>query len=464
MNLYQPMMARTAERAFNDPDWLFEVKWDGIRAIAYVEEDVSLRTRNGNEIITKFPELSELSDLAFNVVLDGEIVILTEGLPDFQAVASRNQQQSTRDIRAQAAKRPATYIVFDILEADGVSLIDQPLHERLELLETHLRQGRHVVRSQPIREYGIEYYEAVLQKNLEGIIAKRRDSSYHPGARSPDWLKIKQVKTCDCVVFGYTEGTGSRASTFGALLLGLYDGDKPVYVGRVGTGFSDEDLQNISSRLEPMHVDHSWFDEEDIPRDSKWVEPSLVAKIGYQEVTRDQRLRAPRFQGFRNDKPAPLCSINQIRPQRLEEYYAKRDFSETSEPKGGSNRGSGNSYVVQKHDATRLHYDLRLERDGVLVSWAVPKGIPLEPGERRLAIRTEDHPLEYGGFEGIIPEGEYGAGTVEIWDKGFYVPVKWMSDKIEFVVAGERVHGRYELIRFDEADEDQWLLFKKKSQ
>jgi DNA ligase D-like protein (predicted ligase)/DNA ligase D-like protein (predicted 3'-phosphoesterase) len=464
MNLYQPMMARTAEKSFNDPDWLFEVKWDGIRAMAYVNEDVSLRTRNDNEIIGKFPEFSELSSLASNVVLDGEIVILTDGLPDFQAVASRNQQQSPRDIRAQAAKRPATYIVFDILEANGVSLIDHPLDERLEILENNLRQGRYVVRSQPVRENGVEYYEAVLQKNLEGIMAKRRDSPYQPGARSPDWLKIKQVKTCDCVVFGYTAGTGSRASTFGALLLGLYDGEKPVYVGRVGTGFSDEDLQEISSRLESMQVDHNWFDEEDIPRDSRWVEPGFVAEIGYQEVTEDQRLRSPRFQGFREDKPAQLCSINQIRPQRLREYYNKRDFSETTEPRGGSNGGSGNSYVVQKHDATRLHYDLRLERDSVLVSWAVPKGIPLELGERRLVIRMEDHPLEYGGFEGIIPDGQYGAGTVEIWDKGFYVPVKWMPDKIEFVVAGERVHGRYELIRFKEADEDQWLLFKKKAQ
>ena len=461
MNIYRPMMARIAEEPFNDPDWVFEVKWDGVRAIAYVAEDVSLRTRNDNEIITKFPELNELSDLASDVVLDGEIVVLTDGLPDFQAVASRNQQQNPRDIRKQAAQRPATYIVFDILESNGVSLIDRPLYERLEILENHLEQGRHVVRSQPIREYGVEYYEAALQKNLEGIMGKRRDSPYQPGSRSPDWLKIKQVKTCDCVVFGYTRGSGDREKSFGALLLGLYDDGKPAYVGRVGTGFSDRDLENITHRLEALEVTDCWFYEEDIPRDSRWVEPRVVAKIGYQEVTDDQRLRAPRFQGFREDKPVSLCSINQIRPQRLEEYYAKRDFSETTEPMGGSDARSGNSYVVQKHDASRLHYDLRMERDGVLVSWAVPKGIPLEPGEKRLAIQTEDHPLEYGGFEGIIPRGMYGAGAVEIWDKGFYVPVKWMNDKIEFVLAGERVRGRYELIRFDEAGENHWLLFKK---
>jgi bifunctional non-homologous end joining protein LigD len=184
--------------------------------------------------------------------------------------------------------------------------------------------------------------------------------------------------------------------------------------------------------------------------------------VGYHEVTTDLRLRAPRFQGLRDDKPPQLCSVAQIKPQKLDEYYRKRDFSETPEPSEGYRAGTGNSYVVQEHHATRLHYDLRLERDGVLVSWAVPKGLPLEPNDRRLAIKVEDHPLEYGGFEGPIPKGNYGAGEVSIWDYGFYVPVRWESDKIEFVLAGQRVKGRYELVRFDSAGENEWLLFRKK--
>ena len=119
-------------------------------------------------------------------------------------------------------------------------------------------------------------------------------------------------------------------------------------------------------------------------------------------------------------------------------------------------------FVVQEHNASHLHWDFRLERDGVLKSWAVPKGIPTEAQERRLAVETEDHPLEYGGFEGIIPKGQYGAGSVEIWDKGFYVPVNWMDEKIEIVIAGERVKGLYELVRFEKAGEKEWLIFKKK--
>jgi DNA ligase D-like protein (predicted ligase)/DNA ligase D-like protein (predicted 3'-phosphoesterase) len=462
MNTYQPMMARIAEKPFNDPNWLFEVKWDGIRAIAYVDEDVSLKTRNDKEIISKFPELRELDELTSKAVIDGEIVILTEGIPDFQAVATRNQLQKPLDIETQAAERPATFIAFDILELDGVSLIDHSLSERIKILRENLSPGRHVIQSEPVFEYGIEYYKAAISKNLEGIIAKRLDSTYQPGMRSSDWLKIKQVKTCDCVVFGYTPGTGNRKGTFGALLLGLYDGGNPVYVGRVGTGFNENDLTNIIKKLEEFEVETPWFNEADIPNESKWIKPKLVAQVGYQELTKDQRLRAPRFQGFRDDKPAVLCTINQIKPQKLEEYYQKRDFSETTEPTGGATSGSGNSYVVQKHDATRLHYDLRLERDGILVSWAIPKGIPDELNDRRLAIRTEDHPLEYGGFEGVIPKGQYGAGNVEIWDKGFYVPIKWEDEKVEVAIAGERVNGRYELIRFKKAGDSEWLIFRKK--
>jgi DNA ligase D-like protein (predicted ligase)/DNA ligase D-like protein (predicted 3'-phosphoesterase) len=462
MNYYQPMMARTVEKPFNDPEWFFEVKWDGIRAIAYIGEELNIKTRNDKELITKFPELHELKNVTNNVVLDGEIVVLSDGLPDFQVVVSRNQASNPMDIQALAAEHPATYIVFDILEADGESLIDHPLYERIEILKKRLKQGRFIIQSEPISEQGIEYYQAVIQNHLEGIIAKRRNSTYQPGVRSPDWLKIKHVKTCDCVVFGYTKGTGNRKDTFGALLIGLYDEGVPVYIGRVGTGFSDQDLTNILLQLEAIHGSTPWFNEPDIPSDTRWVQPKLVAQVGYQEVTKEQRLRAPRFQGFRNDKPALLCSINQIRPQKLEEYFHKRNFSETNEPTGSSTKGPGNTYLVQKHDAARLHYDLRLERDNVLVSWAVPRGIPEKLGEKRLAIQTEDHPLEYGGFEGTIPKGQYGAGHVEIWDRGFYVPVKWTDEKIEFVIAGERIKGRYELMRFEKAGENEWLLFKKK--
>ncbi|MBN1682098.1 3'-phosphoesterase [Candidatus Bathyarchaeota archaeon] len=191
-----------------------------------------------------------------------------------------------------------------------------------------------------------------------------------------------------------------------------------------------------------------------------WVKPELVIEVGYQEVTKDNRLRAPRLLGFRNDKPPELCSIIQIKPQKLEEYYTKRDFTISPEPTGGYTKGEGNSFVIQEHRSRLTHWDFRLERDGVLVSWAVPKGVPMVNTEKHLAIQTEDHPLEYAGFEGTIPVGQYGAGKVEIWDKGFYSPVKWLDDKIEVVLAGKRLKGRYELILINK-EKNEWLFFKK---
>ena len=144
----------------------------------------------------------------------------------------------------------------------------------------------------------------------------------------------------------------------------------------------------------------------------------------------------------------------------LEEYWKKRDFKKTKEPIGNLRKSNGLIYVIQKHDATRLHYDLRLEREGVLKSWAVPKTPPSEPGTRRLAVEVEDHPLEYASFEGTIPEGEYGAGTVEIWDKGRFALLERKEDKIMVDIQGQRLRGIYYLVRFK--GDRNWLFFKKK--
>jgi len=145
---------------------------------------------------------------------------------------------------------------------------------------------------------------------------------------------------------------------------------------------------------------------------------------------------------------------------RLKEYWKKRDFEKTEEPTDGERNDDGNTYVIQKHDATRLHYDLRLEMDGVLKSWAVPKTPPTEKGVKRLAVQVEDHPVEYANFEGTIPKGQYGAGTVEIWDKGQYVLKERDEDKLVFEIKGNKLRGDYCLVRFK--GKKNWLFFKKK--
>ncbi len=458
---YKPMLARLAQQSFSGKDWLFEIKWDGFRAIAYVNQELSLRSRNEKELKYNFPELEELAQLTHNVVLDGEIVVVKDGKPDFQELLERGQAASTVEIELQAKRSPVVYVVFDILEKDGVSLVDLPLTERKRILKDSVKEGKHVLLSDFVEEKGEAYYRVALEKGLEGVMAKRKDSVYESGVRSSSWLKIKKLRSCDCVVFGYTKGSGARSETFGALLLGLYDGEKPVYVGKVGTGFSQALLQTLSERFQQLKTGKAPF-EPDIPDEVTWLKPELVCEVGYQAVTCDVRLRMPRFLGLREDKLPSECTLDQIVEGGLQEYRSKRDFSVTTEPVGGGEKGAGRVFVVQEHHSRRLHYDLRLEKDGILKSWAVPKGIPASPSEKRLAVETEDHPLGYSGFEGVIPKGQYGAGTVEIWDKGVYEAKVWDEKMIEFTVQGEKLKGRYVLVRLKKAGEKSWLLLKGK--
>jgi DNA ligase D-like protein (predicted ligase)/DNA ligase D-like protein (predicted 3'-phosphoesterase) len=460
---YKPMLARLASQPFSSKAWIFEIKWDGFRAIAYVNEELSLKSRNGKELKYNFPELEELRQLTGNVVLDGEIVVVKAGKPDFQALLERGQAASSVEIELQAKRSPVVYVVFDILEKDGVPLVNLPLTERKKIVKNSVREGKHVLLSDFVEEKGEAYYNIALEKGLEGIMAKKKDSVYEPGVRSGNWLKIKKLRACDCVIFGYTKGSGARSETFGALLLGLYDNEnKRVYVGKVGTGFSQAMLKTLSDMFQQLKTNTAPF-SVDIPDEITWLKPELVCEVSYQSVTRDGRLRMPRFSGLRTDKLSSECTVDQIGQGTLQEYFSKRDFTATTEPKGSTRKNVGNSiFVVQEHHARRLHYDLRLEKDGVLKSWAVPKGIPASSDQRRLAVETEDHPLEYADFEGTIPKGQYGAGTVKIWDKGVYEVKVWEENMVEFTVQGKKLRGRYVLVRLKKAGEKNWLLLKGK--
>lgn len=457
---YKPMLAQQAKGPFTSKDWIFEIKWDGIRAVSYINNSLSIRSRNDKELRYNFPELQELKNLANNIVVDGEIVVVREGKADFQSILERRQATSTRDIENRVPLDPATYVVFDILEKDGEPLIGLPLVERRRILSQRLKEGKHVALSIFVEEQGEAYYEIALRKGMEGVMAKRKDSLYFPGVRSNDWLKIKKILTCDCAIFGYTTGEGSRERNFGALILGLYDSGKPVYVGKVGTGFSRNDLQLLTNIFNGLETEEKTLEGVDVLQKITWLKPQLVCEVVYQTVTRDSKLRMPRFQRLRADKTPLECTLNQITKSNLEEYRSKRNFSLTSEPKGGDKEVHSNIFVVQEHHARKLHYDLRLEKEGSLKSWAVPKGIPEKNGDKRLAIQTENHPLEYSEFEGTIPKGQYGAGTVRIWDNGVYELKIWKEDMIEFTLNGQKLHGRYVLARFKKAGEKQWVLLK----
>jgi bifunctional non-homologous end joining protein LigD len=317
-----PMLATDGGKPFDDPDWLFEIKWDGVRAIATVvrpgagsDGSTTLVSRNGNDITPAYPELAPLWErvLARNAVLDGEIVALDEnGKPSFQRL---QQRMHSRDLNAvaRAAKRlPVTFVVFDILAVDGEPLCDEPLTRRLELLQELLVPGGPFVRSTAIPGDGTVMFEAARQQELEGLIAKRADSPYRPGKRSRDWRKLKIRRDVDAVIGGWLVGEGTRANRLGALLVGLYDEGVFRYIGRVGTGFDDAELERLGELLDTHARDTSPFDTIPV-RTGRWVEPALVCHIEYGEVTDDNKLRHPSYKGILVDKDPRECLIEDLR-------------------------------------------------------------------------------------------------------------------------------------------------------
>ena len=456
---YKPMLAKPAPKPFSKEGWVYEIKWDGFRAIAYVKENLKLLSRNQTQIQEKFPELQELTILTQNVVLDGEIVVIKNKKPDFQALLERNQTTKPLEISIQTKKSPASYMIFDILEKNQKNLTNLPLIERKQILRQTVKEGNNVFITDFIEKKGEEYYKIVIEKEFEGIIAKKKNSTYQPGTRSNNWLKIKKTKTVDCIIFGYTKGTGFREETFGALILGLYGlKNQPIFIGKVGSGFSDQDLMKLSKKLKDLKTRKPAFETN--LKDVYWVKPKIVIEVSYQTLTKEGKLRMPIFQTIKTQKTPKECTTQQITNPNLDPYYSKRDFSKTNEPKNNKKTEKDPIFVVQEHHSKRLHYDLRLERQGVLKSWAVPKGIPLQKNLKRLAVEVEDHPLDYAKFEGTIPKGEYGAGTVKIWDKGNFETKNWENDIIEFLPKGQKMNGKYILVRLKKGNQKNWLLFK----
>jgi len=456
---YKPMLAKPTPKPFSKEGWIYEIKWDGFRAIAYVKENLKLLSRNQTQIQEKFPELQELTILTQNVVLDGEIVIIKNKKPDFQVLLERNQATKPLEISIQTKKSPASYMIFDILEKNQKNLTNLTLIERKKILRQTVKEGNHVFITDFIEKKGEEYYKIVIEKEFEGIIAKKKNSIYQPGTRSKNWLKIKKTKTVDCIIFGYTKGTGFREETFGALILGLYGlKNQPIFIGKVGSGFSDQDLMKLSKKLKDLKTRKPAFKTN--LKDVYWVKPKIVIEVSYQTLTKEGKLRMPIFQTIKTQKIPKECTTQQRTNPNLDPYYSKRDFSKTNEPKNNKKIEKDSIFVVQEHHSKRLHYDLRLEREGVLKSWAVPKGIPLQKNLKRLAVEVEDHPLDYAKFEGTIPKGEYGAGTVKIWDKGNFETKNWENDVIEFLPKGQKMDGKYILVRLKKGNQKNWLLFK----
>ncbi|MDX1691612.1 MAG: non-homologous end-joining DNA ligase [Acidimicrobiia bacterium] len=291
---------------FSDPDWTFEPKMDGIRAVVTVDgTDVAVRGRRDVDITVRYPELQGLRTPGAAVVVDGEIVAIEDGVPSFERLQRRMHLGDPDAVRRAAAEVPVQFVAFDLLYRDE-PLVDLPLEARRErLAELDLGSAMEIVPA--IDGDGEALWESVVARGLEGMVAKRRGSRYRPGARSPDWRKVPHVRVTEAVVGGYTPGEGGRRATFGALLLGRWDGDALRYVGSVGTGFGEADGRAIRAALDEMETGVSPFHPDDgLPRGAVWVEPVLVASIGYRDTTVAGRLRHPRFRGFTDDDPASV--------------------------------------------------------------------------------------------------------------------------------------------------------------
>ncbi|OGO30942.1 MAG: DNA ligase D [Chloroflexi bacterium RBG_16_56_11] len=302
-----PMLASSAERPFSDPDWLFEPKLDGYRTIAAISDGrVRLLSRNGLDVTEKYAVIVESlrRQPAASLVLDGEIIALDEkGKLCFQCLQGYLESMGRRDNQGPAAAA-IIYYVFDILYLDGYDLSGVPLTGRKEVLDRVLSTTPAMRFLEHFEGEGEVIYHAAIDQGLEGVLAKRKGSVYKPGQRSPDWLKIKSVKTDDFVIGGYTPGTGNRSHSFGALVLGYYnDKDRLIPAGNVGSGFDDRLLTDLKSRLDAIKTERSPFEAKvDLNTPVTWVRPELVAEVKFSERTRDGRLRAPVFLRLREDK------------------------------------------------------------------------------------------------------------------------------------------------------------------
>ena len=291
-------------------EWAVEMKWDGVRALAFIERGrLRLVSRTGKDISATYPDLAALGGAVTGAqaLLDGEIVAFTDGRPDFEALQPRMHVSSADAAFRLSSTIPVSYLAFDALHVDGVGLTARPYFERRKTLDTIISNGPRWLAPPNFPGPDLDAVRAASVANgLEGVVVKRLDSVYEPGARPGSWLKVKNQLTQEVVVAGWKPGQGNRAGLVGSLLVGVHSVTGAlVYAGHVGTGFSDPVLRMLTRRLDALRRPDSPFDgpvPAEYARPAVWVEPRLVIEVTFDRWTRAGRMRAPAYRGLRDDK------------------------------------------------------------------------------------------------------------------------------------------------------------------
>ncbi len=301
-----PMLAKPGTLPEDPEGWAFEVKWDGVRALAYGQPGrLTLHSRNGLDITAGYPELRAMRAALGHreVILDGEIVAFDEdGQPSFERLQRRMHVRGEAQVRRLMKEVPVAYVLFDLLWLDGHSLMAEPYEVRRAALEGLGLQARHWQTPEAVDD-GAALFEVTRQQGLEGIVCKRRDCRYEPGRRAAHWVKVTHLARVDAVIVGWLPGEGRRSAGIGSLVVAVEEEGRLRYAGRVGTGFTERELDRLQDLLEPLVIDHGAVQDPRIPRDVTWVQPEYTAEVAFRHWTKDGVLRAPSYKGLRDDAP-----------------------------------------------------------------------------------------------------------------------------------------------------------------
>ena len=304
-------MARSGKLPPREDQFGFEVKWDGIRTVAFCDHGhIELQGRNFSDFTPRYPEVRELARSlgARRVVLDGEIVAFDdEGRPSFERLQARMHLASDSAVRRRMRDIPATYVIFDLLYLDGHSTMALSYEERRGLLERLELEGPAWRTPSYHRGEGSALLAATAEHGIEGVVAKKLDCPYQPGVRASHWIKVKNVRTQDVVIGGWTSGEGGRTTSLGSLAVGVMEGDELVYSGKVGTGFTEQTLALLKRELEPLRRERARSAAASRPRARSTWSRGCVAHVEFREWTKSGTLRAPSFKGLRPDISPHEC-------------------------------------------------------------------------------------------------------------------------------------------------------------